>query len=116
MRDYPKAIKRLIRQWAAIAHEREMRVHLEQLAASFARWQAGEVETWDLTDAIHQFHQGPNRDLFNRYTGPYPDLAVAHALVEGLVQEAELPAELVAALAPAITLYRGVPLVEEETA
>ena len=106
MQGYSKSVKRSLRQLAATAHEREVGVHLSRLAESFAQWQAGTLETWDLTDQIHQFHNGPSRALFNTYNGRDSDVAVAHALVEGILKESEVPPEVAAAIAHAIAFYR----------
>jgi hypothetical protein len=106
MADHPKRVKRQLRELAATAHEREVRAHLEQLAEDFAGWRAGKLDTWELTDRIHRFHDGPNRDLFVRYTRGQPEMAVAHAVVAGLLKESEVPAEVLQAIAGALAFYR----------
>ena len=68
MKEYPKRIKRQLRELASLAHEREMRIHLEKLAEAFSQWQSGDLGTWPLVELIHEFHDGPNRQLFVRYT------------------------------------------------
>ncbi|HYT95102.1 MAG TPA: hypothetical protein VEL76_40670, partial [Gemmataceae bacterium] len=107
MDDYPKAVKRQLRELAAIAHERELRTYLERLEMDFAQWRAGRIDTWELSDRIHRFHQGPSRDLFVQYTGNWPDMVVAHALVSGLLKESEVTAEVLQALARPIAFYRS---------
>lgn len=41
MSEYPKHIKKLIRYYATLAHEEELRRALEFLAAKFDEWRAG---------------------------------------------------------------------------
>ena len=106
MQDYSQSVKRSLRQLAAIAHEREVAVHLTRLAESFEQWKAGTLETWELTDRIHRFHDGPSRELFNTYNSRRPDVAVAHALVTGILKESEVPPEVTTAIANAIAFYR----------
>jgi hypothetical protein len=108
MNDPPKRVKRQLRELAATAHERAVRVHLETLAEDFARWRDGALDTWELTDRIHRFHDGPNRDLFVQYTGSRPDMVVAHAVVTGLLKETEVPVEVFQVIAGAIAFYRSI--------
>lgn len=75
----PKRIKRLLRELAAKAHEEELRRALTPLAKAFDRWSRGEVDSFELSDLIHEFHQGPSRDLFVRYTRRPHDSTVVYA-------------------------------------
>ena len=67
-------MKRLVREWAAIAHERELGHALLELLAQFDRWQDGEIAAADLNDLIHQFRfvmigaSAPRRVLVVAYT------------------------------------------------
>ena len=42
MHDYPKAIRKLIREYEAQAYERELHQELEKLDRSFAEWAVGQ--------------------------------------------------------------------------
>ena len=83
MSEYPKHIKNLIRYYATLAHEEELRRALESRAAWFDEWRAGNLGSHELSQAVHEFHQGPTRDLFKRYNEPYfpLDMAIARAIV-----------------------------------
>ena len=107
MNDYPKRLKRQFRELAAAAHERAVRAQLEELMAAFQQWHAGKLGTWELTDLIHRFHDGAARDLFVFYTRAQPNMAVAHAIATGVLQEAEVPAEVRQALAGLIDMQRS---------
>jgi hypothetical protein len=106
MNEYPKAVKRQLRQLAGILHERAVREHLDRLADDFQDWRAGKLDTWELTDRIHRFHDGPSRDLYKQYEYGQPDLLVAHALAHGLLGESEVSPEVRQALAGRIDLFR----------
>jgi hypothetical protein len=106
MQDLPKGVKRSLRRLAGIAHEREVRVCLLRLAESFAQWQAGTLDTWELTERIHRFHNGEARRLFIFYEQGRPELTVANALVSGVLQETECPSDVRAAIGNAIEFYR----------
>ena len=108
MSEYPKHIKKLIRYYATLAHEEELRRALESLAAKFDEWRAGNLGSHELSQTIREFDQGPSRDLFKRYNEPYfpHDLAVAHAIATGVLDEKRLESELLELLTPAIRSYR----------
>ena len=98
----PKRIKRLLREFAAKAHEEELRRALTPLANAFERWSRGEVDSFELSDLIHAFHQGPSRDLFVRYTSRPHDPAVTYAIATGIIDRRDLPDELLEHLARAL--------------
>jgi hypothetical protein len=106
MDDYPKELKRRLRELAAIAHERAIRVQLGKLAEDFQQWQRGAMDSWELSDRIHRFHDGANRDLFVQYTRGQPAMMVAHAIASGLLQESEVALEVREAIARLIEMQR----------
>jgi hypothetical protein len=105
MREYPKPIKRLIREYAARAYEAELGQALGELETQFSRWRSGEISAFELSDHIHAFHQGPAREFWSRYNTRINDTLVAHAIVTGLLPREIIPAELLEALAPILAFY-----------
>jgi hypothetical protein len=103
-----KRIKRLLREHATTAHEEELRRALVPLAAAFDRWSRDEINSFELSNLIHDFHQGPSRDLFARYTTRPHDLPVAYAIVSGIINRGDVPPELLEHLAAAITFSTDV--------
>lgn len=108
-RDPPKRIKRLLREFAAKAHDEELRRALAPLANAFERWARREIDSFELSGLIHQFHQGPSRDLFVRYTTRPPDSAVACAIATGIINRQEVPEDLLEYLAGALEFYANAP-------
>jgi hypothetical protein len=107
MREYPKSVMKLIRQYARQAHEEELRRALEPLGQKFDEWRAGSVSSGDLSEIIHKFHSGPSRELFKSYNEPFPpDLAVARAIVVGVLDEKEIDKAVLSHLEPAMQLYQ----------
>lgn len=104
-REPPKRIKRLLRELAAKAHEEELRRRLAPLANAFERWSRDEVDSFELSDLIHEFHQGPSRDLFVRYTTRPHNSAVACAIATGIIDRSQVTAELLEHLALALEFY-----------
>jgi hypothetical protein len=105
MREYPKKIKKMIREFAAEAHERELHRELTKLDLRFTEWRNGQLGSGALSDEIHQYEVGPSRELFKRYNGGLPDMMVAYAIVAGILKREEIPAELLEALASPLEYF-----------
>jgi hypothetical protein len=92
MRDLPKAVRKAIRELASLAYERELSIELSALRGKFDEWHRDVIDAFELEQAIHRFHNGAARELFNRYSsGAMLDHAVAGAVIRGALQENELP-------------------------
>ncbi|MGL5514959.1 MAG: hypothetical protein ACRDBM_17230 [Sporomusa sp.] len=91
---YSKKVKKQMRELVGIAYERELRQELEKLAAQFQLWQQSKINTFDLEHRIHQFHNGPARVLYNRYTDLPAEMVLPYALSHGLISEGECPDEI----------------------
>lgn len=93
-----KRVKRQIRELAAKVEEMELRDALQPLAAAFKQWEAGDVDSFDLKDRIHRFHQGPAREIYVRFATPHLEPHVAYAIAAGQLDRSEVPAEVLAEL------------------
>lgn len=92
MGEFSKKTGKLIREWAAIAHEREMARELGKLEEKFAAWRRGEMETWDLNEAIHEHLNRTARELFGRYNYERTPLyGVIYAINFGVLAPDEAP-------------------------
>jgi hypothetical protein len=105
MQEAPKRIKRLVREWAGIANERELRKALSELRAQFARWERGDIDAFELNDLVHRFHRDTSREIWKRYATTHLEPAVASAVAAGVLRKEELPAELVQHIAGLIEFY-----------
>lgn len=104
-----KRIKRLLREFAAKAHEEELRRALTPLANAFERWARREIDSFELSGLVHAFHQGPSRDLFVRYTRRPHDPAVASAIATGIIDRQEVSEDLLEHLALALEFHAHAP-------
>jgi len=105
MHEVPKRIERLVREWAGVAHDRDLRDALSELRARFDRWDRGEIDSFELNNLIHRFHQDTARQIWKRYATTHLEPAVASAVAAGVLREGELPEELVQHVAPLIEFY-----------
>lgn len=102
-----KRIRRLLREFAAVAEEAELRRALLPLADAFKRWERGELDSFALKELIHQFHQGPARDIYLRYDRSRLEPSVARAIVSSVVDRAAVPAEVLDNLAGLIEFFQA---------
>ena len=107
MRDYPKHIKRVLRELRAEAHERALERELRKLDESFAAWRVGEIGSGELSYRVHQYDTGPARKLFTYYNDRQPDLAVAYSIVLGLLRREDVPPEVLDAIGGPISFYQS---------
>jgi hypothetical protein len=92
MHELPKAARRAIRELASLAYERELVVELRKLRCDFDAWTADEMNAFELEQAIHRFHDGVARELYNRYSpGSTLPHAVAAAIMRGTISSTEIP-------------------------
>ncbi len=101
-----KSVRQRLREFAAMAHERELAIALRKLLLLFAQWQAKKINAFELNDHIHQYHQHAAQAIAKIYTGPVdPDMLVARALRLGLLSAAEVGEELATLLAPLTSFF-----------
>jgi hypothetical protein len=109
--EYPKPIKRKIRQLAGLLYERALAQALKQLEREFARWRQGRCDPFELEEQIHAFHEGPARQLFTRF-GPQPAdmiaISVAQAIASGQLTREEAGPEVLEALRRKIETFEDV--------
>jgi hypothetical protein len=104
--DYPKHIRRLLREWTAEAYERELKRELARLEQSFLVWRQGRIGSGELSHLVHEYEVGPSRALYQQYNSSRPELSVAYAVVTGILKEEEIPVELLEAIAGPLSFYR----------
>ena len=107
MTDTPKTIRRLLRTWAAVAHERDLSQALGGLQGDFGRWTRGEISAFNLNDLVHRFHDGRSREIWKRYEASHLEPVVAAAVVEGVLLRDEPPRELLQHISRLLEFYEG---------
>ena len=107
MSEYPKRIKRQLRELAAEAYERELERELKKLDQSFEEWRQDTIGSGELSYRVHQYETGPSRELHKRYNSGRNDINVAYAIVVGILDEEEVPKEVMDAIARAMSFYQS---------
>jgi hypothetical protein len=93
--DFPKSIRKQFRAVTGALREMELRQALEKLKQDFGEWEEGKIDSFDLSDRIHEFHNGASREIYVRYTSRFdPRMLVRRAIEEGLITLESIPGDL----------------------
>lgn len=101
--------KSLLRQLASEAWEAELTDALDELFERFCIWADNGISAMDLSEEIHQFHNGVSRELYKIYATLPPHLAVTRAIAMGILSAELLDQSLREKLPP---LHREPPRFE----
>jgi hypothetical protein len=106
--ELPKRLRKILRELAGKAFDREVERDLNELATAIDRWRSGEMEAPDLNEAIenHVREAKRRRSSTLYFSNSMLHFGVTQALVRGLLKPEEVPAELQAALEGAIEYCR----------
>jgi len=106
MKNIPPKVKEALREYADQAYDLELAQELESLSAKFNEWKVGKLDSHDLTEAIHKFHDGPARELYKKYNySPPLEMLVAHAIVTGLLKKEDIRPDVLEYLTNEIAFY-----------
>ena len=97
-----------LREWANEAWESELHDALEGLFEDFCRWADNGYSSRELSERIHEFHDGTSRELYKRYAGLPAIVAVARAIAIGAIDETALSPSLQEKLADEIEAQRRI--------
>jgi len=84
-KEFTRSETKRLRRLADGGWDAELRACLLELYAQFGSWAKQGISSFDLVERIHEFHNGASRELYGRYTGLSPALAVARAVALGLI-------------------------------
>ncbi len=87
------------------AHERELSNALLELFGKFDQWRRGALDPFALDEQIREHASGVAPDLKARYSGPSEN-ALAMAVVSGVLAEADLSDDVLAAIGPQVNYLR----------
>ena len=107
MVSYSTTQRKALRSLANLAYERELDAELANLEARFRQWRAQQISGFELSDFIHEFHDGASRELYMLYGSVDAAYLVARAILQGLLRDDEIPREILANLADLIDSLRS---------
>jgi hypothetical protein len=93
-RKFTKQERARLRQLAEEAWEAELEIELKTLFEDFGRWVRKGMTAFDLSEKIHEFHNGISRELYGRYTTLNPIITVSRAVALNILGEEKLGAAL----------------------
>ncbi len=105
-REFTKGEKKKLRALAREAYARDLDQALRELDSGFSDWRRKQIDGFQLTDLIHEFHQGPSRELYLQYERLDPGFLVARAVARGLLRTEEIPSSIASVLSPLILYCR----------
>ena len=109
-----KETKRRLAQLSSIAHDRELDLYLSELEKRFRDWREGSIGPSELSDVIHEFHDGPARGVYSIHSTMKRDQLVARAIGVGLLTEDEVPDEIRGSLIDLIAHFRDNYQIDED--
>lgn len=89
------------------AWEAELGEALLPIADLFDAWRRGEASASDLSDAIHQFHDGDSREIWKKYQWRETEMLLAAALEDGYLRREQMPDAVYAHLLPHVERLRA---------
>lgn len=101
-----KSERALLRELTGESWETELGEELEKLFENFTQWADHGMSALELSERIHEFHNGPSRELYSLYSGADSAMVVARAIAMGLLDEQSLTDELRSKLAEQIETFR----------
>jgi hypothetical protein len=93
-------VKQEITRLIGVVYERELRKAQFELLGDFAKWEAGQMDTFELNERIHIYHDQTAREVWKRMgtLNDHADLWVAKAIRDGVLKRDEMTQETQAAL------------------
>ena len=106
MTRYDKVTRKKRRELSGESYERELGEQLNELLDRFHDWKNGAIESSELSDFIHKFHNGVSREIYKLYNFLPEEDIVARALVLDYLTEDEVPENIIEQISPRIEIYK----------
>ena len=114
MESFTKSERKALGRLAGEAYDAELGYHLDLLFREFEKWKADEISPFDLSDLIHEFHDGESRRLWSLYNHQKPDFLVPRAVGFNFLKEEDLPEKLRETFKTQIESFRAKLRAEED--
>lgn len=97
----------ILRELRGQAWEAELGEALRPIADLFDAWRRGAASAFDLSDAIHRFHDGDSREIWKKYQWRDTKMLLAAALEDGYLRRDQVPDDVYAYLLPHLEQLRA---------
>ena len=97
-----KRERAVLRNLAAEAHEQELEDVLSDLYDKFCIWGGKGMNAFDLSELIHEFHDGVSRELYKTYVLGAPEISVAIGVSRGAIDPDDLDKKLYMKISPIV--------------
>jgi hypothetical protein len=98
MTRYPKKIRQKLRELSSLAYGRELNQKLDELYIKFQQWKNGKIDSLQLHDLIHDYHNREGKEVWKIYNQTDVDFIVDRAYRLGILIDDEIPADVTDAL------------------
>ncbi|HEX6369341.1 MAG TPA: hypothetical protein VF006_10440 [Longimicrobium sp.] len=109
-------IRHQLRELRTKAWEAELGEALLPIADLFDAWRRGEASAFDLTEAIHRFHQGESREIWKKHQSRDTEMLLAQALADGHLRREQIPDPVYEVLEPYVAQLAMLRAAGESTA
>lgn len=107
MENLSKEVKKKLRTLAEIAYEKELRQYLEELYQHFVVWKQGKIDTFQLDELIHKYHNKDAREAYKSFVNSDKRIHLARAVYNGLLKIEEIPDEVRNDISKLIEFWKG---------
>ena len=104
--EFTKKQKRLLRELAADAHERELALELTKLLSDFRSWEEGNFNPHELNQKIHEFHNGASRELFKAYAMGDPYFGVVRAIYDEILDSSQIDPDFLSKIQKTLDYFK----------
>ena len=94
MNRYPKKMRQKLRELSSLAYDRELNQKLDELYLKFQRWKNGEIDSLQLHDLIHEYHNRDVKEIWKIYNQTDTDFIVTRAWRLNILIDDEIPADV----------------------
>ena len=101
-----KRIRKVFRELAGKAYERELNRHLTKLADKFDDWRSNKIDNGQMSMLIHKYYRGPSKEMYSIYNSLDADVLVIRAVANGFITEDEIPDELLEYIKERVEVFK----------
>jgi len=103
-----KKLRAEIRVLQGLAWRRDLETALTGLEEQFELWRKQSIDAFELSDLIHKFHNGKNRDLWKFYSDHQNSFSVPSAIAREVILVSEVSKELLEIIDRDIQQFRQI--------